>query len=68
MFWTGAEVRHTSYDQLLPQSLRVAQVGFGVLASLPDSKEVFPLLGRPHDSLDSKSKEHVSRIDAETAS
>lgn len=34
-----------------------AEVGFGVLASLPDTKHVFPLLGRPHDSLDGKSKE-----------
>jgi hypothetical protein len=33
------------------------QVGFGVLAALPDTNQVFPLLGRPHDSLDSKSKE-----------
>jgi hypothetical protein len=33
------------------------QVGFGVLASLPDTNHVFPLLGRPHDSLDDKSKE-----------
>ncbi|KAH7136087.1 glutaminase A [Dendryphion nanum] len=28
-----------------------ADLGFGVLASLPDSRTVFPLLGRPHDSL-----------------
>jgi hypothetical protein len=28
-----------------------AELGFGVLASLPDTKQVFPLLGRPHDSL-----------------
>jgi hypothetical protein len=36
-----------------------AEVGFGVLASLPDEKKVFPLLGRPHDSLDKNDKEHV---------
>ncbi|KAH3969158.1 hypothetical protein HBH92_165070 [Parastagonospora nodorum] len=36
-----------------------AEVGFGVLASLPDSSEVFPLLGRPHDSLDKKSKDYT---------
>lgn len=26
-------------------------MGFGVLAALPDSGDVYPLLGRPHDSL-----------------
>jgi hypothetical protein len=36
-----------------------AEVGFGVLASLPETGEVFPLLGRPHDSLDHKGKEYV---------
>ncbi|KAF1999755.1 glutaminase A [Amniculicola lignicola CBS 123094] len=34
------------------------EVGFGVLASLPDSKEVFPLLGRPHDSLKDDQKDY----------
>ncbi|EHA51618.1 glutaminase GtaA [Pyricularia oryzae 70-15] len=28
-------------------------IGFGVMASVPDSQTVFPLLGRPHDSLNS---------------
>ncbi|KAF2651995.1 DUF1793-domain-containing protein [Lophiostoma macrostomum CBS 122681] len=28
-----------------------SEVGFGILASLPDTNEVFPLLGRPQDSL-----------------
>ncbi|PSN67646.1 glutaminase A [Corynespora cassiicola Philippines] len=28
-----------------------SEIGFGVLASLPDTNEVFPLLGRPQDSL-----------------
>ncbi|KAL5116438.1 hypothetical protein ACEQ8H_005674 [Pleosporales sp. CAS-2024a] len=36
-----------------------AEVGFGVLASLPDAHQVFPLLGRPHDSLDAKSKDYA---------
>ena len=27
------------------------QIGFGVLAAVPDSGDVYPLLGRPHDSL-----------------
>jgi hypothetical protein len=30
-----------------------------VLASLPDSNKVFPLLGRPQDSLDDKDEEYV---------
>jgi hypothetical protein len=37
-----------------------AELGLGVLASLTDSKEVFPLLGRPHDSLEKDSKEYVN--------
>jgi hypothetical protein len=36
-----------------------AEVGFGVLALLPDSNDVFPLLGRPHDSLDTGSKDYT---------
>jgi hypothetical protein len=36
-----------------------AEVGFGVLALLPDSNDVFPLLGRPHDSLDTDSKDYT---------
>jgi hypothetical protein len=27
------------------------EIGFGVLAGVPDSKKVYPLLGRPQDSL-----------------
>ncbi|KAJ4304819.1 hypothetical protein N0V90_000347 [Kalmusia sp. IMI 367209] len=38
------------------------EIGFGVLAHLPDTKEVFPLLGRPHDSLRSHKKDDVSRF------
>lgn len=29
----------------------IQQIGFGVLAAVPDSGQVYPLLGRPHDSL-----------------
>ncbi|EUC28448.1 hypothetical protein COCCADRAFT_109132 [Bipolaris zeicola 26-R-13] len=36
-----------------------AEVGFGVLASLPDENRVFPLLGRPHDSLDKTDKSYT---------
>jgi hypothetical protein len=37
------------------------QVGFSVLASLPDSNELFPLLGRPQDSLDDGEEEYALR-------
>ena len=30
-------------------------IGFGVLASVPDTNNVYPLLGRPHDSLEQSS-------------
>ncbi|KAF2024939.1 DUF1793-domain-containing protein [Setomelanomma holmii] len=36
-----------------------AELGFGVLASLPETKEVFPLLGRPHDSLEHDGKDYT---------
>ncbi|KAH8701315.1 glutaminase A [Phaeosphaeriaceae sp. PMI808] len=36
-----------------------ADMGFGVLASLPDTKEVFPLLGRPHDSLEHNGEDYT---------
>ncbi|CAE7013578.1 hypothetical protein P3342_003799 [Pyrenophora teres f. teres] len=35
-----------------------SEIGFGVLASLPDTNQVFPLLGRPHDSLDENDKDY----------
>lgn len=34
-----------------------AHQGLSVLASLPEEKKVFPLLGRPHDSLDEHDKQ-----------
>jgi hypothetical protein len=34
------------------------EMGFGILASVPDSSTVYPLLGRPHDSLDDKSSHY----------
>ncbi|KAI5369539.1 hypothetical protein Slin15195_G004150 [Septoria linicola] len=33
-------------------------IGFSVLASVPDSSTVYPLLGRPHDSLDRESSHY----------
>ncbi|KAF2259253.1 glutaminase A [Lojkania enalia] len=35
------------------------ELGFGVLASLPDCNQVFPLLGRPHDSLRDDAKDYT---------
>lgn len=35
------------------------ELGFSVLASVPDTNNVYPLLGRPHDSLD-ESSEHYT--------
>jgi hypothetical protein len=32
------------------------EIGFGVLAAVPDEGVVYPLLGRPHDSLGGESK------------
>ncbi|KAJ4360907.1 uncharacterized protein N0V89_001476 [Didymosphaeria variabile] len=37
------------------------EVGFSVLAHVPDTNEVFPLLGRPQDALSSYEKDHVAR-------
>ena len=34
------------------------EMGFSILASVPDSSTVYPLLGRPHDSLDDKSSHY----------
>lgn len=39
-----------------------AEVGFSVLAALPDSKQVFPLLGRPHDALEKDGKQCVFHL------
>ncbi|KAI8936633.1 hypothetical protein NX059_007032 [Plenodomus lindquistii] len=36
-----------------------AEVGFSVLASLPDTNEIYPLLGRPHDSLEQDSNDYT---------
>jgi hypothetical protein len=40
-----------------PLILISTQIGFSVLASVPGTNQVFPLLGRPHDSLEKDSKE-----------
>jgi len=37
-------------------------MGFGVLASVPHSSAVYPLLGRPHDSLDSDSEHYAIKF------
>jgi hypothetical protein len=35
------------------------EIGFGVLASVPDTKNVYPLLGRPHDSLEQDGEDYT---------
>ena len=35
------------------------QIGFSVLASVPETKTAYPLLGRPQDSLDEHDKRSV---------
>jgi hypothetical protein len=57
---SGLALRYVHCSQPPVYTHNAWQVGFGVLASLPDTKEVFPLLGRPHDSLDSSGKEQVA--------
>ncbi|KAL5380835.1 hypothetical protein PMIN03_008338 [Paraphaeosphaeria minitans] len=37
------------------------ELGFSVLAHLPDTHEVFPLLGRPQDSLNSNERDYNAR-------
>ncbi|KAF1843125.1 glutaminase A [Cucurbitaria berberidis CBS 394.84] len=53
-----ANAREAPWSQW-PMFWTGAEVGFGVLASLPDSNQVFPLLGRPHDSLEDDSKDYT---------
>ncbi|KAH9861248.1 hypothetical protein IAQ61_010985 [Plenodomus lingam] len=36
-----------------------SEVGFSVLASLPDTNEIYPLLGRPQDSLQPESNDYA---------
>lgn len=36
------------------------EIGFSVLASVPETKHVYPLLGRPQDSLDGDDHTSVS--------
>ena len=61
IFYTGEEVierRETKmfftkiyHAMNLCADFITIQIGLSVLASVPDSKTVYPLLGRPHDSL-----------------
>ncbi|KAF2635753.1 DUF1793-domain-containing protein [Massarina eburnea CBS 473.64] len=44
-----------------PQFWQGGDIGFSVLAQLPDTKEVFPLLGKPHHSLDTRDTEFSAR-------
>ncbi|KAF2729205.1 glutaminase A [Polyplosphaeria fusca] len=36
-----------------------AEIGFGILVSVPDNNKVYPLLGRPHDSLDEDTEDYT---------
>lgn len=38
------------------------EIGFSVLASVPETKHAYPLLGRPQDSLDGDDHTSVSTI------
>ncbi|QDS74035.1 hypothetical protein FKW77_009079 [Venturia effusa] len=38
------------------------EMGFGVLASVPQTDTVYPLLGRPHDSLDNSGHAHGYKV------
>jgi hypothetical protein len=63
MFWTGSEVLALGYTLLFVCTYAdgtVLQIGLSVLASLPDTNDVFPLLGRPQDSLNEDEKQQVS--------
>ena len=59
IFWTGQEVQsmiclcHGDLHANAP----IKQVGMSMLALVPDSKTVYPLLGRPQDSLDPEGHE-----------
>lgn len=47
--WLG-DARETPWKKW-PMFWTGEEIGFGVLAAVPDSGYVYPLLGRPHDSL-----------------
>ncbi|KAF1958115.1 DUF1793-domain-containing protein [Byssothecium circinans] len=57
-----------------PTFWRGTDLGFSVLAHLPGTKEVYPLLGRPHDALDKRERDfnlrepgyHGAQYDAST--
>jgi len=46
-------------DSLSDRLLIALQIGFSVLAAVPGSDTVFPLLGRPHDSLPRQGERYV---------
>ena len=51
MFWTGEEVSRPYADASTIADRECSKIGFGILASVPGTGDVYPLLGRPHDSL-----------------
>jgi len=52
---------YTVPQQHLHASLSYLQIGFGVLVSVPGSSKVYPLLGRPHDSLEDHDAGYVNK-------
>jgi len=44
------------------EKLTSLQIGFGILAGVPDTDTVYPLLGRPHDSLDKNGDGYVKQV------
>ena len=49
--WGGGNGPSSELERCLALMAVFTQMGFGILAAVPDSGFVYPLLGRPHDSL-----------------
>jgi hypothetical protein len=51
LYWPRSRIFRDIVVIVLEADCCAVQIGFGVLASIPTSNTVYPLLGRPHDSL-----------------
>lgn len=58
MFYTSQSVRPLNLTNPTQHMLKTVQIGFSVLALVPNISTAYPLLGRAHDSLDSSSKHY----------
>lgn len=47
----GGGMASSELERCLALMAVFTQIGFGILAAVPDSGFVYPLLGKPHDSL-----------------